>query len=50
MSFLAGSLDAISYMKEVAESDRSTRTAEKRKACDTEHAQHAALREISLRG
>jgi len=46
MSFLAGSLDAISYMKEVAESDRSTRTAAKRKACDTEHAQGAALREI----
>ena len=50
MSFLAGSLDAISYMKEVAESDRSTCTAAKRKATDTEHAQGAALREISLRG
>ena len=48
MSFLAGFLDEISYMKEVAESDRSTRTAAKWKACDTEHAQGAALREISL--
>ncbi|PUU75355.1 hypothetical protein B9Z19DRAFT_1067499 [Tuber borchii] len=50
MSLLAGSLDAISYMKETAESDRSTRTATKRKAADTEHAQGAALREILLRG
>ena len=50
MSFLAGSLDTISYMKEVAESDRSTCTAAKRKATDTEHAQGAALPEISLRG
>jgi len=48
MSFLAGSLDVISYMKEVAESDYSTRTAAKRKATNTEHAQGAALHQISL--
>ncbi|PWW80494.1 hypothetical protein C7212DRAFT_342187 [Tuber magnatum] len=48
-SFLTGSLDAISYMKEVAESDRSTRTAAKQKASDMKRAQGAALRQISLR-
>jgi len=50
MSFLVGSLDAISYMKEVAKSDRSTSRAAKRKACDTNHAQCTALHDISLPG
>lgn len=46
MTFLTGSLDAISYMKEVVESDHFTHRAAKRKATDTDHAQGAALRQI----
>jgi len=37
-------------MKEVTESDSSTRTAAKLKATEKEHARGAALRGISLRG
>ena len=50
MSFLAGFLNAISYMKEIAELDHSMRRAVKRKAINMEYVQGATLCEILLRG
>jgi len=50
MSFLASFLDVISYMKEIAELDRSMRRAVKQKAINMEYVQGATSCEILLHG